>query len=164
MSYGSAHRNSCYATPIVGEAQSTEVLDFKKYQELPPPIIKYLEENWGNWLKHFEIGQKYREDFGGYAVYVKVPRAFSTEWEKRTYQVYDNETRKMTGQKEVIAEDIRWRSMKDMHEAVSWLALVKKNLITKAFQKGMQLPSTNVKYESPQKTVEDFERELAGVT
>lgn len=138
--------------------------NFGKYKELPPPVVKYLDDNWGNWLNHFEIGQKYRDDFGGYALFVRVPKDYSTEWEMVSYPIYSNETRRQTGQQKVYKEDIRWKSLRDTAEAIKWLALVKKNIITKAFQKGMYLPPTNVKYENPQKTVEDFERELANIT
>lgn len=152
-------QNSVASNPMVEKVK----IDFKKYKELPPPIVEHLEKMWGNWLNYFEISQEFKQDFGGYALRIKVPAQFSTETETVQYPVYDNATRKQVGTKTGIVEDIRWKTLKDLPDAIKWIDAVKKNIIEKAFQKGIQLPNTNVKYEPAVKTVQDYERELAGI-
>lgn len=137
--------------------------DFTKYKELPPPIVEHLQRTWGNWLNHFEIGQEFKQDFGGYGMYVIVPPEYSIEHETVQWPVFDNKTRTQTGFKSVVIRDIRWKTLKDLVDAKSWLDQVKEKIIRDAFSAGKQLPNMGVKLETGKKTVEDYKRELAGV-
>jgi len=136
--------------------------DINKYKQLPVSIIDHLKITFGNWLNYFEIGQEWKEDFGGYGLYIKVPRQFSTEWKEVEAPRYDNATMKMVGTDKKAIEDIRWKPLKDMADAKKWIDLVKKHIIDHAFQKGLQLPSTNVGYDEHKLTKDQYESLIAG--
>ena len=135
--------------------------NFSKYKELPPPIIQHLELTFGNWLKYMEVGQEWREDFGGYALYIKVPKEYSTEWKKTTVDTYDNTTFKRKEAKETEQPDIRWKSLLDLSEARSWINLVKDNLIKAAYRKGIRLPNTGTGADETRQTLSDYQKSIA---
>lgn len=138
--------------------------DFTLYKRLPPPIIQHLERSWGNWLNHFEVKlTDWKSDFGGPAIEIKIPQAFSTEWEEVIVTTYDNKTRTKIGEKKEWKPDIRICSLKDIAETIKWLDKVREHVVTNAFRKGLLLPTTGIKYDIPNKTLEDYKRELAGV-
>lgn len=151
------------AMPAGAQPTAVKTPDFTKYKELPPPIVEHLQRTWANWLNHFEIGQEFKQDFGGYGMYVIVPPQYSVEHEIVQWPVYDNKTRTQTGFKPVEMKDIRWKSLKDLVDAKKWLDQVREKIIRDAFNAGKQLPNIGVKIEQGQKTIEDYKRELAGV-
>src|SRR3990167_352915 len=134
--------------------------DFTLYKQLPPPVVKHLEQTFGNWLNYMEVGQEYREDFGGYALYIKVPKEFSTEWKKATYDIYDNTTRTRIGTKEVEIADERWVTLKDTTEAIKYINKVKEHIITNAYRKGIRLPNTATGIDETKQTFEDYKQAL----
>lgn len=139
-------------------------VDYKAYKQLPPPIVTHLEKTWGGWLDHIEIGQiSWRKDFGGPGIFIKVPAAFSTEIKEVTVTKYDNATRKQLSETKAIQEDIRCCPLKEINEALKWIDKVKEHIVVNAFKKGLQLPTTGLRYESPTKSLEEYKRELAGV-
>lgn len=123
-------------------AARAEQYSFVKYMELPPPIVEHLKVSFGNWLNYLEVGQKWRSDFGGYALYIRVPEQYSTEWKRIDTPVYDNATKRIAETKKEIIPDERWCSLIDIPKAIKWIELVKQNIISKAVQSGMNLPST----------------------
>lgn len=150
--------------PIVSMPPPVIPPNYSDYKRLPPPIVAHLEKSWGNWLNYFEVKMvDWMQDFGGAGIEIKVPRAFSTEWREVMAPQYDNKTRTRTGEIKVVEEDIRTCPLKDIVEAIKWLDKVKEHVVTHAFQKGLQLPTTGLKYEGPNKTLDDYKRELAGI-
>ncbi len=144
------------------EAPKAIVYDNTKYLQLPAPLIEHLKMVFGAWLEFFEIGQEWREDFGGHAIYIKVPQQFSTEWKTVEAPQYDNSTLRMVGTKKETMQDIRWKSLRDVSEAKRWLDLVKRHIIDHAYQKGIRLPSTNTGYDETRMTKEQYESAIAG--
>lgn len=136
--------------------------DFTKYKMLPPPVVQHLERTWGDWVNHFEIGHEYREDFGGYMMWVKVPKQYSTEWKEIKTIKYDNATHKPIGEFIEVVPDVRHKSLKEISKAVQWLDLVKQHLIDHAYRKGIRLPATNTGVDSAKFTKEQYESALAG--
>ena len=120
------------------------IYDTKAYKKLPSPIVRHLELTFGNWLNYFEIGQEWREDYGGYGIYIKIPRKYSTEWRDDTSPAYDNATRKITGYQKTAIQDIRSMPMKDLPNVMKWLGIVRTNIIQNAINKGLRLPSTDI--------------------
>lgn len=151
-------------TPVRTIEAEEPAYNTDSWKELPPPIIDHLKLTYGNWLNHFEIGQKWKEDFGGYAMYIRIPERFSTEWKRTQTPIYDNKTRSIVGDKKVVIEDIRWRSLKDLAQTITWLDKVKKHVIDSAYRKGIQLPNTNIGLSETEKTYDDYNRAIAGVT
>jgi hypothetical protein len=137
--------------------------DFTRYTSLPAEIQDFLKKTWGNWLNHFEIGMEDKKDFGGFAVYVRVPKEYSTEWKTVKYMKYDNATRRATGDYDVEVEDIRWCSLKDRQTAMQWIEKVKEHIINNAFPKGVQLPTMNVQIAKQNQTLEDYKKSLIGI-
>ena len=157
--------------PRTGMASVPQLdMNFKSYKQLDPPIVKYLEENWSNWLNYFEIGQEYKKGYSGRGIYIKVPKDFSTEWKEEERIVYDNRTRRPkvdekghTMKKIVITEDIRWCSlMIPQSDVIQWIGKVYTHIITNARKKGLSLPGTGVPFvKSPQAmTNEEYEQSL----
>lgn len=147
------------------EAQSE--YNTQKYLELPPPVIEHLKQTFGSWLNYFEIGQEYKQDFGGYGMYIKVPKEFSTEWKSEMRVVYDNVTRSVKRDDEgkdvmvtVITPDVRWKSLKDIADTNKWISLVKEHIIKNAYNKGIQLPNTNAPLDETRKTLDDYKASL----
>ena len=136
--------------------------NFKKYLELPQPLREHLENVFGNWLNYIEVGQEWRNDFGGYGLYIKVPKEYSTEWEEVTTPVYDNTTRKAVGEKKVIVPDVRWKPIKDIMEVKSWIDLVKGHIMTHAYKKGIRLPNTNTGIDMTKATLDQYQTAIAG--
>lgn len=142
--------------------------DTEKYKQLPPPIVEHLEKTFGNWLEYFEIGQEWKEDFGGYGLYIKVPREFSTEWREEMVQKFDNKRRApMLDEKgntvrvKTVKKDIRWRSMAvGVPEVNKWVEQVKRNIIDKAYSKGLVLPTTGVEMGGYRPSREEFTKSL----
>lgn len=165
------HKRSHDKEPTEGPAapvrkiEKVEVINFNttKYTELPPVIIDHLKIVFGNWLNHFEVGQQWRNDYGGYGMYIKVPEQFSTEWKKVQAPIYDNLTMRLVGQKTEIIQDIRWKPLKDMADVVKWIDQVKHNLIDNAYRKGIRLPSTNTGLDETRLTRDQYESAIAGV-
>ena len=139
---------------------------FSSYKELPPPIVECLEKTFGNWLNEgFEVGQKYREDFGGYAMFIKVPEKYSTEWKRDTTLRYDNTTRRPLTDKDgnqvrfsVVTPDERWKGLNDIQACIKWIVLVKEHIITNAFKKGIMLPSTHTPMPAEKGTLEEYKK------
>ncbi len=132
-------------------------IDFTLYKQLPPPIVKYLEETWGNWLNHFPISRReWSKDYDDYGIVVEVPERFSVEWHREKRQVYDNNTRRPKVDENgrpvtvmVVTKDVRLISLKvGTDKAKGWLDKVKNHIINKAFQKGIKLPNTQTEYQS----------------
>ena len=138
------------------------VYDFTKWKELPPPIKDHLTKTWGNWLNHIEVFQEWRNDFGGYALMIRVPKPYSTFWEEVEYDIYNNDTRKRTGSKKVWKEDVRTVSMVAIPKTIRWLDLAKDNIIKNAQQKGIWLPNMNVGVGNNQVSFEEYKKQLAG--
>jgi hypothetical protein len=156
-------------TVTMSEANSSVVIPtaVQRYKELPPPIVKHLEQVFGDWLNHFDVWMEYKKDFGGYGIYIKVPERFSTEWHREKRVQYDNITRKpIVGTdgkqvvKEVVFEDIRSKNLRDIEEAKKWINLVKEHIITHAYQKGIHLPSTNAKLDETKATLDEYTKAL----
>ena len=136
--------------------------DFTKYKLLPPPIVEHLEKTYGNWLNLFDIGQVYKEDFGGYGIYITVPKQFSTEWKEGTVVLYGEgeDFKKKLGEKKVEIPDTRWKSLVDLSKAKKWLDLVKNNIITSAYRKGIPLPSTNTGLDETKQTFDEYKKAI----
>ena len=130
------------------------------YKQLPPPIVTALEQIFGDWLKHFDVWQEWKRDFGGYGLFIRVPRQYSTEWHEEQVPIYDNATRTQTGLKTIVKEDIRCKSLRDFADAINWLKKVKEHIITKAYSKGIQLPNTNSPLDETRQTLEDYTKAL----
>jgi hypothetical protein len=109
-----------------------------------------------------EVGQEWRDDFGGYGLYIKVPREYSTEWQEVSTAIYDNTTRKATGEKTIITPDVRWKPIKDIAEVKAWIDLVKGHIITNAYKRGIRLPNTNTGIDMTKATLEQYETAVAG--
>ena len=137
-----------------------EGVDYKQYKVLPPPIVEYLEYNYGNWLNYFEIKQVWQKDFGGYGIQITIPKAYSTEPETRQTVIWDNRTRTQVGTKEVEVVDFRSCPLKDLERAKSWLDKVKNKLITDAYSKGIRLPNTNTAAEETTQTRDDYVKSI----
>ena len=142
-----------------------EKVNYFQYKELPPPIVDHLEKNFGNWLNFMEIGQEWKEDFGGYGLFIKVPQEFSTEWKTEQRTKYSNKTRKPmldkdgnTKTERFVIPDVRWKSLNDLSKAVQWLILVKEHIIKNAYKKGLSLPNTNTQLEKTTQTLEDYKK------
>lgn len=141
--------------------------NYHKYRELPPPIKEHLEKTFGAWLDYIEIGQEWKKDFGGYAIYIKVPEQFSTEWKKSKVTRYDNKTRNVAKDSsgnnvvdEIVVEDIRWKSLINLADTIKWLNLVKDNIINKAYSAGLQLPNTATALEETRQTAESYRQSI----
>jgi len=141
--------------------------NYHKYRELPPPIKEHLERTFGAWLDHMEIGQEWKKDFGGYAIYIKVPEKFSTEWKRSKQTQYDNAIRGVKVDKEgkpvmkdILVEDIRWKSLVNLAETIKWLNLVKENIINKAYSAGIQLPNTATALDETKQTAEAYKQSI----
>lgn len=141
--------------------------NYHKYRELPPPIKDHLEKTFGAWLDHIEVGQEWKKDFGGYAMYIKVPEQFSTEWKTHKVRTYDNRTRTTAKDKqgnpimnEFTEPDVRWKSLADLSSAVAWLNMVKDNIINTAYRSGLQLPNTATTLEETKQTVEAYKASI----
>ena len=143
-------------------APHVEQYNTEKYKELPQPIIDHLKITFGNWLNYFEIGQEWKEDFGGYGIYIKVPEHFSAGWQRVDAPVYDDAQMKMVAMKKLVVPDIRWKPLRDMADAKGWINLVKKHVIDTAYQKGIRLPSTNTGLDETRQTKEQYEAAIAG--
>ena len=137
--------------------------DFTKYKALPPPIVEHLEKTFGNWLNYFDIGQVYKQDFGGYGIYITVPKQFSTEWTTATVTIYDNDNRTKLREETVDVPDTRWKSLVDLAKAKAWINLVKNNVITNAYRKGLRLPSTNTGLDETKQTMEEYQKSIEGI-
>lgn len=133
------------------------------YKTLPPPVVEALERTYGNWLTQLDIGQAWRKDFGGYAIYIKVPKHMSTEWKTVTTLIYDNATKKVTGERKDEIPDDRWCSLKDIPEALKWLDKVKSHIMVNAYRRGITLPSTNTGIDQTRQTLQEYEKSLAGI-
>ena len=129
--------------------------DYKAYKKLPKPIVEHLENTWGNWLNYFEVGQtEWKKDYGGYAIYIKVPERFSTGWYREKRVEYDNVTRAPKVDEEgnqvskiIVHEDVRVKPLTvPVDEVKTWIDQVKKHIIDKAHQKGLKLPNTQTEY------------------
>lgn len=147
------------ATMITKEGVSYNT---KKWEELPPPIKEHLKMNFGSWLNYFEIGQEWKKDHGGFSIYIKIPKEFSTEWKTVKNPIYDNQTMKMTGQVDKVIEDIRSKPLRDMAEVVKWLIIVKRNIIENAYRKGIRLPTTNTPVDETKQSYDEYRKSLAG--
>ncbi len=132
------------------------------YRQLPQPIVEHLEMTFGNWLNYFEIGQEWKEDFGGYGMYIKVPREYSTEWKEFTTIVHDNATRKAIGEKKEILPDVRWKPIKEVAEVKGWIDLVKQHIMNNAHQKGIRLPNTNTGIDETKATFDQYQASIQG--
>lgn len=148
---------------LVKEEVKTEL----KYKQLPPPIVAHLELTFGDWLNHFDIGQEYKQDFGGYGIYIVVPERFSTAWVREKRVKYDNRTRKEmvdekgnTVMQDIVHPDTRWKNLKDIDDVKKWINLVKENIINTAYQKGIQLPSTMAKLDETKQTRDEYVKSL----
>ena len=148
--------------PQVEDVKPPEVIPSIKYKLLPPPMVDHLEKTFGNWLKYFEVGQEYRNDFGGYAMYIKVPKEYSTEWKEIRTMKYDNETRRPLGEFTEVIPDVRYVSLKDLSKAIQYVNLVKHHIIENAYRKGIRLPTTNVGIDETRMTKEQYETAVAG--
>lgn len=123
--------------------------DTTKYKELPQPLVEYLEREYGKWLEFLEIGQRWRNDYGGYGVFVRVPKEYSTEYKEERVMVYDNRTRTAARDSDGneitsthVMEDIRWFNLaRGPEEAKDWLGRVKQYILSKGQQKGIRIPS-----------------------
>jgi len=139
--------------------------NYTKYKELPPPVVEHLEKTFGAWLNYMEVGMEWKKAFGGYAMYIKVPKEFSTEWRTQKIARYDNKTMRQAKDEEgnpvmveVTTPDIRWKSLRDHAEAISWINLVKENILKKAYSAGLQLPNTNTKLDDTKQTLEEYKK------
>lgn len=137
---------------------------YQQYKQLPPPIVEHLEKTFKDWLNYIEIKRVWRDDYGGDAICILVPQRFSTEFKKIRTPKYDNETMRIVDEKEVDIEDIRWKSLKNIDEAKKWIDLVKGNLIKNAYRAGIQLPSTNAGMHDTAKSLEEYEKTVAGLS
>ncbi len=167
-----AHERYCkvseqVAQPVVQSEQPVRNIvepvfqyNTSKYKELPKNLIDFLERTYGNWLNYFEIGQMWREDYGGYGVYVKIPKQFSTEWQEIQSPIYDNDIRKLIGQKKVVIEDLRSMPMKDIPSVTGWLERIKKSVIESAYRKGFRLPNTATGIDETRQTLEVYEKAI----
>lgn len=131
------------AQPAEQKAEAP-LYDHNKYRELPAPVIEHLEKTFGDWLKHFEIGQEWKPDYGGYGMYIKIPKQYSTEWKEVTTPVYDNVLRKQVGERTIVQPDIRWKPIKEIADVIRWIDLVRENVTMAATRKGLVLPATNI--------------------
>jgi hypothetical protein len=146
------HNMRCRAPQMVNpQEQAKPVEPVTKYRELPKPVVEFLEREIPNWLNEFGIGQEWREDFGGYAIYVDVPKEYSTEYREETRIVWDNRTRKAKIDEEgneiterVVFPDVRWHSLKDVNVAIKWLERVIANITSAAMRKGLRLPTARI--------------------
>lgn len=139
-----------------------------KYLELPPPVIDWLKINFGNWLNYFEVGRtEWKKDFGGYALYVKVPEEYSTEWKRETRERYDNVKRRpATDEKgnplryEFVTPDIRYVSLQlELPRVLNMLERIKKHIIDNAHGRGIRLPMIGEEVQNT-KTLEDYKKSL----
>jgi hypothetical protein len=152
----------------VKEVKKEETYEFDKYMELPPPVIEWLRINFGNWLNHFEVGRsEWRRDFGGYALYIKIPEEYSTEWKKEVREQYDNRLRRpATDEKgnpkrfEHVVPDIRYVSLQmELPKTIDMLERIKDHIISNAHKKGIRLPSIGGEVTND-KTLEDYKKSL----
>lgn len=131
------------------EDKEEESHDPSRYKELPPPLVDYLEREYGKWLEFLEVGWKWRNDYGNNGLFVKVPKEYSTEYKEEKIVVYDNRTRMPARDqdgneimKTHVMEDLRWFNMaRGPEEAKIWLESVKQYILTKSQQKGIRIPS-----------------------
>lgn len=121
------------------------------YKQLPKPIVDFLELEIPNWLDKFEIGQVWKQDFGGYGMYIKVPKEFSTEHREEDRMEWDNRSRKpkldANGNeitKHVVYEDVRWCPIKETETVISWIKKVIKHVMENGQRKGLQIPATRI--------------------
>ena len=140
-------------------------VNYQLYKQLPPPLVDHLELTFGAWLREFEVGQVYRQDFGGMALYIKVPEKYSTEWRREQRLKYDNRTRRpaidASGQEivlNIVTPDVRWKGVMPIEDCKKWISLVKEKIITDAYNKGLQLPNTQTPIEETRKTMEDYRK------
>lgn len=155
--------------PVKEEKKAKEEMyEYDKYMELPPPVIEWLRINFGNWLNHFEVGRTgWRRDFGGYALYIKIPKEYSTEWKKETREKYDNIRRRpATDEKgnpkrfEHVTPDIRYVSLQmQLPKVIDMLERIKNHIISNAHKKGVQLPGIGGEVRND-KTLEDYKKSL----
>lgn len=141
---------------------------YDRWHELPPPVVDWLKINFGGWLNHFEVGRtEYRSDFGGYGVYIKIPKEYSTEWRTEIREEYDNVRRKpKTDEKgnpirfEFITKDVRYVSLQlEMPRVLKMLERIKEHIITNAHRKGIRLPAIGDVINST-KNLEDYKQSL----
>lgn len=137
--------------------------DFSKWKELPPPVQKHLERTWGDWINHIEVSQEWRDDFGGYALTIRVPKQYSTEWEQVEYLSYDNATRRSNGSRKIWKEDVRRCSLRDLARSVQWIDLVKNFLLVKAYSQGIRMPNANTGSTDIRQSFDEYKKQIAGI-
>lgn len=140
----------------------------EKFDALPPPIKEHLIKTFGNWLNYFEVGQEWVKGYGGYGMYIKVPREFSTEWVEENVMQYDNAAmapatdehgNRIT--KKIVRPDIRMCPLNNMTRTIGWINQVKQHILNKAADKGLILPSTQTEYQPEKKpTREEYAKSL----
>lgn len=150
------------------EVKKEDEYFYDRWHDLPPPVIDWLKINFGGWLNHFEVGKtEYRKDFGGYGIYVKVPKEYSTEWKTEIREKYDNIRRKPATDKlgnplrfEFVTKDVRYVSLQlEMPRVLNMLGRIKEHIIRNAHSKGIRLPSIGDVINST-KSLEDYKKSL----
>jgi len=141
--------------------------DTDKLDNVPPPVMDHLKKTFGEWLSVFDVGVEWKKDYGGYGLYIKVPKEYSTEHREERVAVWDNSGQKQkvdeNGElvwKKIVTEDVRWKPLKDVNEVIQWIDLVKEHIIKKAFQKGIMLPSTNAPLDQGEKSLDVYKQQI----